>query len=317
MFNRDFTKSNKDYFNKNKIWLISLVAFLVIGLVVSLVFGMNTNFELKGHYEFTVNVTESAKLSDCSKEIEKIVNSNGANFDSVSIMGEGDATEIVVRYMNALSEAEQTALNEKIKAELGENVITIENHTFVKSIVKDTDYIFTAGTILVMLALTSIFVYFRYNGASALTMLITSVVATLSFMSIGAIMRLSIGMSYFAMLVMLNMLLIYMEIDLFENMRNESWLGSKDYAQALKSAMKSAKFKQMFIGVALNLFGLLMVLFATSSIKYVSINVMFMAIVLLASLWYVVPFVWSVFITKSKIKTYKVKVENEKDIENQ
>ena len=64
MLNRDFTKSNKNYFSKNKIWLISLITFLVVGILVAVIFGMNTNFELKGHYEFTVNVTEKADASD-------------------------------------------------------------------------------------------------------------------------------------------------------------------------------------------------------------------------------------------------------------
>lgn len=316
MLNRDFTKSNKEYFKKNKIWLISLTVFLVLGLLVAVIFGMNTNFEMKGYYEFSVSVVEKSDLSDCSNEIKKIVNSYGADFDCVQIMGEGDTTEIVVRYMNALSEEKQTELNEKIKTELKNDVTDVEGHTFVKKVVECTDYLFTACAILLMVALSSIFAYFRYNGASALTMILTSVFGTALFMSVSSVLRLSIGMNYFAMLVILNMLLIYMQIDLFENMNNESWLGSKEYSQALKSAMKSSRLKQVFVGVALNVVGLLMVLFATTPIKYVSINVMFMAVVLFVCLWYIVPFVWSVFITKCKVKSYKVKIENEKDLEN-
>jgi len=62
--------------------------------------------------------------------------------------------------------------------------------------------------------------------------------------------------------------------------------------------------------------GMLLVLFATTSIKYVSLNILFMAVILLASAWYVVPFVWSALITLCKVKVYKVKatkVEEELD----
>jgi len=316
MLNRDFTKTNKDYFKKNKVWLISIVAVIIVGVLFAVIFGMNSNFELKGYYEFSVSITEKTDASKCSDEIKNIVNSYGANFDSVAIVGEGDTAEIIVRYMDQLSEEKQAELNAKIVAELGEDVTEVENHIFVKKIVKSTDYIFTACAILIMLALTCVFAYFRYNGASAITILLTSVVGTLLFMSVGSILRLSVGMSYFAMLVILNMLLIYKQIDLFENMRNESWLGSKDYSQALSSAMKNSRFKQTFVCVATSALGLLMVLFATSPIKYVSINVIFMAVVLLVSLWYIVPFVWSVFITKCNVKPYKVKVDKNNNLED-
>ena len=44
MLKRDFTKSNKDYFLKNKILLICVAAFLLIGILVASIFGMNGNF---------------------------------------------------------------------------------------------------------------------------------------------------------------------------------------------------------------------------------------------------------------------------------
>jgi len=316
MLNRDFTKTNKDYFKKNKVWLISIVAVIIVGVLFAVIFGMNSNFELKGYYEFSVSITEKTDASKCSDEIKNIVNSYGANFDSVAIVGEGDTAEIIVRYMDQLSEEKQAELNAKIVAELGEDVTEVENHIFVKKIVKSTDYIFTACAILIMLALTCVFAYFRYNGASAITILLTSVVGTLLFMSVGSILRLSVGMSYFAMLVILNMLLIYKQIDLFENMRNESWLGSKEYSKALDSAMETSRSRHLFITVAVMAIGILLVLFATTPLKYVSLNVLFMAVVLLASVWYVIPFIWSSLITRCKIKEYKVKATNVEDLQD-
>ena len=88
---------------------------------------------------------------------------------------------------------------------------------------------------------------------------------------------------------------------------------SEDYATALKTALKSSKFRMTVIAVGMLTIGLFFVLFAPLTIKYVALNVMFMAVTNLAVGWYVVPFVWSVFITKCRKREYKIKpssVEN-------
>ena len=59
MLRRDFTKSNKEYFRQNRVALISVALFLIIGIIVFTFFGMNGNFEIKGYTEFTVTVGES------------------------------------------------------------------------------------------------------------------------------------------------------------------------------------------------------------------------------------------------------------------
>ena len=46
----------------------------------------------------------------------------------------------------------------------------------------------------------------------------------------------------------------------------------------------------------------------------ISLNILFLAVTLLAVVWYVVPFVWSVFVTKAKVRVPKQK-ETKKEIE--
>ena len=58
MLKRDFTKSNKEYFIKNKKILISIGVFLLIGILLLAIIGLNGNFEVAGYNEFTVTVTE-------------------------------------------------------------------------------------------------------------------------------------------------------------------------------------------------------------------------------------------------------------------
>ena len=119
-------------------------------------------------------------------------------------------------------------------------------------------------------------------------------------------MRITVGLAYFAIVAILNMMIIYFAMDMFERMRAGSYLGTGDYASALDDAMKFSRFRMCVVSVAILLIGLLFVIFAPASIKYISLSIMFLAVVLLAAVWYIVPFVWSLLIPHCK-KAYKVK----------
>lgn len=318
MLKRDFTKSNKDYFNKNKITLICLAVFLLVGIIIGAIFGMNGNFEIKGYNEFSVTVNES-KVNDFNKysdEISGILNDYNAKLDTISIYGEGDDSKFVVRYLNDLNNEQVVEINQLVAQKLEVNLDAVTEHNFVKPIVKNKDYVFTAVSILLIITIASIFAYIRYNGASALAIIIGCLLGTLGFMSLGTILRLTIGMSYFAMLVILNMLIVYSAVNLFETMHKSSWLMADDYDNAITTALKASKFRMSFISIALLVVGVLFVLAASSAIKYIALNIMFMAVVFLAVSWYVMPFVWSVFITRCRKRVYKVKasvVEDKKE----
>ena len=318
MLNRDFTKSNKYYFNKNKIVLIVLAAFLAVGIIVAAVFGMNGNFEFKGYNEFSVKVAyeNSKEYNTYINKITNIVNTNGGKLDAVSYFDEGDNTKIVVRYMSNLSEDVKVEIEQQIVEQIGVDETDISDHVHVKPIVKAADYIYTATAILLLVTIATIFAYFRYNGASAISIIVSNVLGTLGFMCLGSILRLTIGMSYFAMLIILNMLIIYLAFNVFEHIREESWLSTNDYATAIKSAVNKSKFRVVVISVAIMLIGILFVILAPSAIKYVSLNIMFIAVTLLAVIWYVLPFVWSVFITKNNRNITKKEKVTKKVEEN-
>ena len=311
MFRRDFTKSNKEYFKKNKFLLIGFAAFLLIGVIIFSIFGMNGNFEVKGCYEFNATVTENHKkdFNDYRKDIGEIINSYNGNFDTMLIMGEGDNTQFVVRYTKTIDDKDIVEINKLVAEELDINVEDISEHVKVKPVIKNTDYLYAAVAILLLIVIATIFAYVRYNGASAITIMLACLLGTLSFMSIGAILRLTIGMSYLAMLTILNMLIIYSTISTFEDMHKSKWMAARDFATAIKSSIKSSMFRFIFVAFALLIIGIVLIMFAPANIKYVSLNVMFMSVVFLAVALYIVPFVWSVFITRTRLRDYKIKAE--------
>lgn len=312
MLKRDFTKTNKDYFKKNKNILIAVAAFLLIGIIIFAIFGLNGNFEVSGYNEFSIKVNETI-ADDFNKhqsKIGNIVNSFNGKFDCIIIEGEGDNTKYFVRYLDDVKGDDVLEINKLVAEELEVDVANVTDHIHVKGAVRASDYVYTAVSILLIILIASIFAYARYNGASAMAVIIGCTIGTIGFMSVSSILRLCVGFSYFAMLVILNMLIVYFAINLFETMHKSSWLVSEDYSQALSEGLNKSKFRMAILSIALLLIGLLFVLFAPSTIKYVSLNIMFMAVILLACGLYVIPFIWNVFITHCKKREYKAKATN-------
>ena len=312
MLNRDFTKSNREYIKKNKFVLIGTVALLVIGIIIACIFGFNGNFEMKGYNEFSVNVgsVSSKTAREFKSDIKSVANSYGADVDNISILSEGDLTQFVVRYTNCVGEENQAKLNAEIATKLEINISKISSHIEVEPVVKAADYIYTAAAILILVAIATIFSSVRYNGASAIAVLSACALGTLGFMSIGAILRLSIGLSYFAMLVVLNVLIAYSAFNIFESIKESSFLENNDYSNAIQTAMKKSNFRLFLLSIAIMIIGVLFVILAPNTARFVSLNIMFMAVVLLAVCSYAIPFIWSMLIThcnKRKVKKEKNK----------
>ena len=309
MLNRDFSKSNKEYFKQNRVVLIAIGVLLLVGILVFAICGMNGNFEIHGYNEFSVIVSE-AKTEDYSKHkdaIGNIVNSYNGRFDNVIIYGEGDDTKYVVRYLDDIQSESVLEINSLIAEELSVDIDSVSSHIHVGPTVKGTHYLFTAVSILLLIVIATIFAYIRYNGASALAIIIGCLLGTLGYMAIGSILQLCVGMSYLAMLVILNMLIIYAGVSLFETMHKSSWLVSGDYSEAMKVAIKRSRFALAVMSIAIMAIGLLFVLIAPLTIKYTALNIMFMSVTLLATGWYVIPFMWNVFITYCRKREYKIK----------
>ena len=142
----------------------------MLGILLFAIFGFNGNFEIKGYNEFSVSVpVEQAKsYADYQKTIAPIVNGNGGEFETISIFAEGDNTKIVVRYLNQISNQEKSHITTQVASKLGVELTDISAHNFVQPSVKNKDYIITAGIILLLVAVSTLFAYIRYNGASAL-----------------------------------------------------------------------------------------------------------------------------------------------------
>ena len=314
MLKKDFSASNKQYFAKNKFALLGVGLFIILGVLIAAIFGFNGNFEFKGYYEIEVAVGTGFTSSYAGK-IGNIINSYGGRYESYQVASVGDNTTVIIRYMKPISSEKQIEVNKKIE-QLSTNEVQIsviiqdgcENgHVKVGGSVTGKYYLYTALTILAVLMVATIFAYLRYNGASAITLVLSCLMATLGLLCVTALLRLTIGQSYFVMVVILNLLVILGCFGLFENIRETSWLKAGNYAQALEDAQNKIRLRLCVISIAVFVAGLLFAFISPTSIKYVALGLLFVSVVLLAVMLYVVPFVWSVLITFNKKQTTSTK----------
>ena len=97
---RDFTKSNKDYFSKNKITIIGVSLFLVIALIIFAIFGLNGNFEFNGYNEFSIKAgADATKYNQIVETTIDVVESYNADYDGYLVYGEGENTEIIMLFL--------------------------------------------------------------------------------------------------------------------------------------------------------------------------------------------------------------------------
>ncbi len=309
MAKRDFNVSNKEYIKKNKFAIMGVSLFLLIGIVIMAVFGFNGNFEFAGYNEVEVRVG-LASTSTYASKIGNILNEYGGKYEGYQVAYDGENTTLIIRYLKSVAKDKQQAINDKIAALSNENINVIvltqngteTGHVKVGSIITAKDYLYTTLTILIIIIFATIFAYIRYNGASAMTLLLSCLLATIGLLCLTAILRITIGQSYFVLLAILNLLVAYGCINFFENIKETSWLQAGNYAKAVEDGLKKSHFRFCILSIAIFAVGLLFALIAPASIKYISLSILFVSVTMLAVMLYIMPFVWSMLITCKKPK---------------
>ena len=99
-------------------------------------------------------------------------------------------------------------------------------------------------------------------------------------------------------------------LEALNQIEKEKDISKEILLEAIENSVKMTKLRMCVVSIGLLFIGLLFVLMAPSAVKYIALNLMFMAVILLSVGLYVIPFVWSVFITRSRKREYKIKASN-------
>ena len=313
MINRDFTKSNKHYLNKNKFVLICLSAILVVGLVMLCVLGFKGGPDVSGYNTFSINIGstyKADKLEDYTEAINVNLSKQDAELYSVQVTGEGDFTTLVVKYRGNVKDSAK--LTDALSEDLGVVKSSITKSTKVGASVTSKDYIYTIAGGLIILTIAVIFIAFRYNLACAITAFTSSLLGVMLLMAISAIFRLTINSSFLAINIITMLLILGENFMIFDTLEKErAKLKDKfDRSTQLNNTLKANSFRQKFMYGAIFAICLIFIILMPSMIKQASLVMLFATVVILFSAVYAIPFVWCLTITQvsDKIRVKKEKV---------
>ncbi len=313
MINRDFTKSNKHYINRNKFVLILLSAILVLGVVMLCVFGFKGGSDIRGYNTFSINIGSTYKadeLDDYTEDINECLSEQDAELYSVQVTGEGDLTTLVVKYRGKVKD--NAELNNSLSADLGVLASSISATTKVSPSVTSKDYIYTIAGGLIILTIAVIFIAFRYNLACAMTSFATSLLGVMLLMALTAIFRFTINSSFLAINIITMLLILGENFMVFDSLEKErgKLADKNDRSTQLRNALKANSFRQKFMYGAIFAICLIFVVLMPSAIKQASLIMLFAIVVTLFVTVYAIPFVWCLTITQvsDKIRVKKEKV---------
>ena len=247
---RDFTKSNKHYINQNKIVLIILSAILVLGIVMLCVLGFKGGTEVSGYNTFSVRLGttyQADKLDDYTDIIESNLNEQKANLISVQVTGEGSYTTLVVKFEGDVKD--EFALTTWLSNDLVVSVSNISEVSHVSASLTGKDYIYTVAAGLIIVALATIFVAFRYNLACAITALGTSILGVALLLAFTVIFRLTINSSFLAINMITLLLILGENIMVFDSLEKEraKLKDKNDRSTQLTNTLNANAFRQKFM----------------------------------------------------------------------
>lgn len=324
MLNRDFTKPSREYVKKNWIVLACLGAVILMGIIMMCVLGFNAGPDLNGYNTFLVKVGSAYQQSKSSAYVENIKN-NLTEVDcelySVQLAGEGDNARLVVKYRDEVKN--QTEFNTALAQDLGLDVSLITEHTEVEKNVTSKDYIYAVTCGLIIIACATVYLAIRYNLACAITSIISSFLSVALLLSLVAIFRLRVDSSFMAINIITLLLVLCENLIVFDSLEKvRGQLKDKnDRTTQLQTALSKNSFRQRFMYAGMFGVVLLFVIMASSSIKQVSLVLLFALVVVLFLTVYGLPFLWSLTITQvsdtMKVKKDKKVKEPSKDIEGE
>lgn len=316
MLNRDFSKSKREYLNKNKVLLIVLAVFLVVGIVVTSIFGFNANSDFTGGTVVDIELTQEISDKELDKyesKINSILAENDLSLHSVQLKGQGDYSVLEVKYTGNVTEDKINKVNAGFILEL-DNIVQEFEHLEFSATVSSSDYIYTIMAGLIILVIASIFVLIRHNIAYAISLMGASLFSVLALLSTYGILRLQTSSAFFFIAIATMVYTVYESLILFEKMRDVASISENrnDKSLHIIEGMKKTTGRLQYTSLGLFFLGFVFVVFGTTLSRAIALGLMFAVVMALISISIVLPFIYNLTIEKVAIKVKKAKTETKK-----
>ena len=200
MFNKriDFNKAFKPF-------LIGFAAFMVVGILCSIIFGVNLSIDFKGGTRIAYSYSGEVKLSDVDKLVEKTIDRPVNVTESSGLTENSKKLVITLAGNNALSNELQEKLDDTLTKEYKENKLAFSESNSVAGSVAGGFFARAMAAVILTGVLVLLYVGIRFRKIGGVSAALTAFAALFIDIFVAfftaVIFRLQIDMTFLAVIL--------------------------------------------------------------------------------------------------------------------
>ncbi len=295
-----------------KIFTVIALSAIVVGMVFLGIFGFNKTLDYDNGYELKIEIegnygeTAESTAGKMKTAAEKYFNEKGVNYKNYSVETLENGNVLLIKLDQQSSEKIVIAdLTAKIDDAIFESGLTSSASLYKKQIFTSSEL----GWVILGLGITAvimfIYVFFTEKLAGALSVIITSLISVLLFLSLMAITRIPATPFVYTVMAFtcllgasLSLVLVNRLSELKKNVGNDKKTG----AELGDVALKSSAVRLAFVSGAILLAGLLFAIIGPAYLRFLGLQII---VSVISSLFATVSFsavLWRVFKNDKKSK---------------
>lgn len=286
----------KKLVNTSKIWLISTIIIICLGVIFLSVFGFNNTADYSKGYQITVGLDQTdSSLDKVYETAETYFDEIGAKTLKYSKVYVNDGNSIIYSF-NDLVEFNREELVDRIDAVVDNTFVDI----IVEGKVTQSSVDFDAKGVLLALAISAIVIFVLsiifVKIKMAITNFMVGILSALTYVSMSALFRIPVlnllGV-FVALAFVLGTILSSISLIKYNSFKK---LSDNEKLSAVEIIKINYKDYSMFHGIAfsiLMLISIALLIFGMGYLRFIALNVIIVAIASVSFNYVAVPTIWS------------------------
>ena len=329
-----FNNSNYDFTKHFRYLMFIPLILVLVGLIVFSFCGFNLSYDFTDTYSITVKYSSSLEESvknEYKDNITKIIKDNNVSSYEFTISQDSSYNILTYRYraIDNKNESQMIELGETIKDDIvalgiNENDVTVSDlipKAYQANIIGNLALAFGLGLVGVI-----IYLFIRFDYASALNIIVSMFIDWLLLFAIYSICRIPMDISILAVFVTTTLLGLVNNVVLYDKIRenlndeqNSKLLNNELISLSIRNNLSFNIISNMIIWIAL----FIVMAVSITSVKFAILPILIWMILNIVTINMILPFVWTKLYNRTKdIKLKKAlekknKKDNNKLVENE
>ena len=329
-----FNNSNYDFTKHFRYLMFIPLILVLVGLIVFSFCGFNLSYDFTDTYSVTVKYSSSLEenvKNEYKDNITKIIKDNNVSSYEFTISQDSSYNILTYRYraIDNKNESQMIELGEAIKDDIvalgiNENDVTVSDlipKAYQANIIGNLALAFGLGLVGVI-----IYLFIRFDYASALNIIVSMFIDWLLLFAIYSICRIPMDISILAVFVTTTLLGLVNNVVLYDKIRenlndeqNSKLLNSELISLSIRNNLSFNIISNMIVWIAL----FIVMAVSITSVKFAILPILIWMILNIVTINMILPFVWTKLYNRTKdIKLKKAlekknKKDNNKLVENE